>query len=45
MLFLEELKLFCPVQHDHLMRNDFDLFVDFRKKLPHSISQNNTYGD
>jgi hypothetical protein len=33
-----------PVQHDHLMQNDFDLFLDFRKKLPHIISQNNTYG-
>lgn len=34
-----------PVQNDHLMCNDFALFLDFRKKLPHSIAQYNTCGD
>jgi hypothetical protein len=33
------------IRYDHRMHNIFDLFLDFKEKIPHSSSQINTYDD
>ena len=33
------------VRHGHMMRNRFDLFLDFKEKFTHSISKTTTYAD
>jgi len=33
------------IRYDHMMHNIFDLFLDFKEKIPHSSSQINTYYD
>jgi len=33
------------IRYDHMMHNIFDLFLDFKEKIPHSSSQINPYDD
>ena len=33
------------IRYDHRRHNSFDLFLDFKEKIPHSSSQINTYDD
>jgi len=33
------------VRHGHMMRNRFDLFLDFKEKFPHSNCQTDKHDD